>query len=109
MKKVEEIIEYVPPSERKKPNPDSLILDGDSVQIDAPSVEEFNWREAMEDGTVVVPDQGMIAVYQNPNAEIVVRQDGHSFQDNDRIIYVRPEYAERLCKAILALAKEIAG
>ena len=85
MKKQEELIEFVPPSDTPKPDPNSLVLDATEEPkptlrvVPKPYLEfgyddgAFDWAD---DGSIVIPHAPGVAVYQNANGGIVIRQHG---------------------------------
>ncbi|MPZ36764.1 MAG: hypothetical protein GEU95_01660 [Rhizobiales bacterium] len=66
--------------------------------------DRFEWHE----GIIVVPEQMAIAVYTNPNNEVVIRQSGRYGPDEDQWVVVAPEHALRLAEAIIREAGPIA-
>lgn len=65
--------------------------------------DDFDWNEIADD--IVVAHQAPIAVYTNPDEDIVIRQDGDWYRRDDAWIVVRRENARRLAEAILAFAE----
>jgi hypothetical protein len=65
---------------------------------------KFNWLDDRDD--VVVGEQAAIAIYQNPNGDIVIRQKASSGEDNDSIVVVTPRDAGILAMAIMNAAAE---
>lgn len=61
--------------------------------------DEFNWVDARKEGTVVVPEQAAIAVYENPNGDLVIRQQGEMGED-DHFIYIQHTYLPRLIASL---------
>jgi len=66
--------------------------------------DDFNWRQ--ESGAIVVPHQDGIAVYENPDGDIVLRVeggiDGYAGWD-DECAVIPIEHAEAVGRAILRL------
>ena len=56
-----------------------------------------DWNEdGVGDDDIAVAQQNQIAVYTNPRGDVVIRQ--RDWPDDDTIILVAPEYAERLAR-----------
>lgn len=53
--------------------------------------DEFSWVEARNSGLVIVPEQAAIAVYENPNGDVVIRQES-SIGEDDHFVYVQHTY-----------------
>jgi len=105
MKKEIEIIEYDPVKKKPDPNSADLVLDNEIESPDEPSPQEraeFNWVDDAD--CIVVEHQPTIAVYWNGSDGITVRQEDF-FGYGDQLVVIRPEFAEKVAKAILALAK----
>lgn len=64
--------------------------------------DDFDWNDS---DAVVIAHQGQVAVYLNPDGDVVVRQEGDWWRKDDAWIVVQPDKARRLCEAILALAE----
>lgn len=64
-----------------------------------PIDNEFDWDA---DDSVVIPAQPPTAVYSNARGDIVIRQLG---EDEETFVFVRPENAQALCRAIMAEAQ----
>jgi hypothetical protein len=62
--------------------------------------DDFNWREARDEGRIVVPEQAAIAVYENPHGDVVIRQEAQMHPDEDHFIYVQHTYLPRLIAAL---------
>jgi hypothetical protein len=69
--------------------------------------KDFSWRDAEDDGDIVVPEQAAIAVYVNLSGNVVVRQEGRFGVDEDHWIVIHPSNAEVLANAILRAARVI--
>jgi hypothetical protein len=63
------------------------------------SVHYFDWKTIEED--IVVPEQAAIAVYNNPEGGIVLRQAGQYGPDEDTTVVLHPSHALLLARAIL--------
>lgn len=63
-----------------------------------PPDHEFNWYEDRDD--IVVTEQAAIAIYYNPNGDIVIRQKASEGEDHDSLIVVTPGLAGALARAI---------
>jgi len=50
--------------------------------------DDFNWVDARKEGSVIVPEQAAIAVYENENGDLVMRQES-SFGEDDHYIYIQ--------------------
>lgn len=61
--------------------------------------EDFDW----DDVDIVVPEQGAIAVYENPFGNIVVRERV-SYPEDDKWIVFLPQYAEVIVRRIIEVA-----
>jgi hypothetical protein len=109
VKKQEELIEFVPPSDTPKPDPNSLVLD--ATEEPKPTLrvvpkpylefgyddEAFDWAD---DGSIVIPHAPGVAVYQNANGGIVIRQHASQGDKDDQFVVVRKADARKLAKAI---------
>ena len=56
--------------------------------------------QARNEGTVVVPEQAAIAIYENQNGDVVLRQAAQHHPDEDQFIYVNHVYLPRLIAAL---------
>lgn len=63
-------------------------------------MDDFNWMNAKADGKVVVHGQAAIAIYENDNGNLVLRQEGHMHQDEDQFIYIQHSYLPTLIAAL---------
>jgi hypothetical protein len=63
------------------------------------SAHYFDWSTIEED--IVVPEQAAIAVYNNPEGGVVLRQAGQYGPDEDTTVVLHPSHALRLARAIL--------
>jgi hypothetical protein len=61
--------------------------------------DDFNWVGARNHDQVVVPEQAAIAVYENPNGDVVIRQQA-ALGSDDHIIYIQPVYLPRLIASL---------
>lgn len=64
-------------------------------------MSEFDWYG---DRSVVVREQLSVAVYVNPNGQMVIRQQCPWERDDDSIIIVNPESAQAVADRLTALA-----
>jgi hypothetical protein len=67
------------------------------------SDDDFDWFDVA--ANIVVAHQAPIAVYTNPDDDIVIRQDGDYYRKDDAWVVVRRENARALAEAILAFAE----
>lgn len=67
--------------------------------------ENFNWDDARDD--MVVPTQRGIAVYVNPNNEIVIRQESADGADEDNFVFFHAEFVDKLIERLKQVAAEI--
>ncbi len=65
----------------------------------------FDWADV----DVAVPEQAAISVYLNPAGEIVLRQRGDYFIQDDACIWLQVQHAVTVAKAILEAAGLDAG
>jgi hypothetical protein len=63
------------------------------------SDDKFSWLDARNAGDVVVPEQAAIAVYENDNGDLVIRQES-SFGEDDHYIYIQHAYLPRLIASL---------
>ncbi len=63
--------------------------------------DSFNWRD---DPEIVLTEQLAIAVYRGARDHVVIRQEASSDEDEDHCIFVLPQNAMRVARAILAAA-----
>jgi hypothetical protein len=66
--------------------------------MDSAMSENFDWNET----SIVIHEQPETAVYLNPSGQIVVRQ--RQWPDDDSFVYVSPEFAGILVRAIMDAA-----
>jgi hypothetical protein len=105
MKKEIEIIEHNPAQKKADPNSADLVLDGEveaAQDCRSQDREEFSWLH--DEDCIVVKHQPTIAVYWNRNDGIIVRQEDF-FGYGDQIVVIHSEFAQKVAKAILTLAK----
>lgn len=67
------------------------------------------WEDADNAGDIVLPEQRAIAVYPNGKGCLVIRQEADWNDDEDSIVLVQPEHAERVAQALLNWAQEVLG
>jgi hypothetical protein len=63
----------------------------------------FDW---VSDPAIVIRRQPAIAIYINCRGELVIRQEADIGFDGDECVFVRPDHAEKLAKAILNAASQ---
>jgi hypothetical protein len=68
--------------------------------------DSFDWTE-LGDEEIVMPQQLETAVYRNAANTITIRQRG--WPDDDVLLTIAPEFAEKLCAAVMRIAGEITG
>jgi len=61
--------------------------------------DDFSWIGAKNHDQVVVPEQAAIAVYENPNGDVVIRQQA-ALGSDDHFIYIQPAYLPRLIASL---------
>ena len=66
----------------------------------------FNWDE-LDPGDRVVPSIKETAVYANPKGHIVIRQEAYLIGEEDEVIVLPPEYAERVARRVLEVIAEL--
>jgi hypothetical protein len=64
----------------------------------------FSWRSDQD--AIVLPSQQAVAVYLNDAGAVVVRQEGHPYDDEDSVIIIQAVNADAVAKAITARAAE---
>ena len=107
-----EVVEYS--RDKKIVDPNSLVLDGDS-EIETPlpteqgslprepiETKKFCWNRDRD--CMVVDHQPTIAIYWNKNDGITLRQEDF-YGYGDSVVHFRPEFAEKVVQAILAITK----
>lgn len=67
-------------------------------------MSDFNWNA---DPDVVLRAYGSIAVHENPNGDVVVRQERDALEDEDHFVVVPVQDAELIAQAIIEKAREI--
>ncbi|MFZ3180039.1 MAG: hypothetical protein WA156_07470 [Methylocystis silviterrae] len=67
------------------------------------------WEDADNAGDIVLSEQRAIAVYPNGKGCLVIRQQADWNADEDSIILVQPEHAERVARALLNWAQQVLG
>ncbi|MGQ9370399.1 hypothetical protein [Azospirillum sp. ST 5-10] len=68
--------------------------------------EPFDWRSTDTVDDIVIRTVQGVAVYLNPRNDIVIRQERDSTEEEDTVIIVPADCAERLARKILAVAEE---
>lgn len=66
---------------------------------------DFDWDNK---GDVLFQSVQAVAVFPNADANIVIRQQADSLEDQDHIIIFPPHFATVVAEAILRAAKEVA-
>jgi hypothetical protein len=56
--------------------------------------------DALEDGSVLLHEQPMTAVFFNKHGQVVIRQKGDVFED-DPVIFIAPEYLDRFITRLI--------
>jgi hypothetical protein len=76
-------------------NPETIAIEAPAPQ-DEPDDDEFKWR----DDLIVIPSQLAIAVYSNPNGDLVIRQE-RPYPEDDHFVYIAPSnlmlVIDRMC------------
>ncbi len=68
--------------------------------------KDFDWS-AMADETII-QSVGQIAVYENPNGDVVIRQRGIDYEmDNDSFVVVPVRYLDPMIKRLNELKAEL--
>ena len=62
---------------------------------------EFNWDDVKDE--TILQSVGAIAVYENPNGDIVVRQQAIGYGDEDAFVIVPSRYLEPLIARLTEL------
>jgi hypothetical protein len=68
------------------------------------SRDDFDWND---NSNVVLRAYGSIAVHENPNGDVVVRQERDALEDEDRFVAIPVQDAEYIAQAIIEKAREI--
>src|SRR5450631_2941011 len=68
------------------------------------SRDDFDWGDNAD---VVLRAYGSIAVHENPNGDVVVRQERDALEDEDRFVAIPVQDAELIAQAIIEKAREI--
>jgi hypothetical protein len=68
------------------------------------SRDDFDWND---NSNVVLRAYGSIAVHENPNGDVVVRQERDALEDEDRFVAIPVQDAEYVAHAIIRKANEI--
>jgi hypothetical protein len=76
------------------------IIDTATQQMkETTMTDDFSWVGAKNRDQVVVPEQAAIAVYENPNGDVVIRQQA-ALGSDDHFVYVQPAYLPRLIASL---------
>jgi hypothetical protein len=65
---------------------------------------DFDWND---NANVVLWAYGSIAVHENPNGDVVVRQEGDALEEDDHWVVIPVQDAEYVARAIIRKAAEI--
>jgi hypothetical protein len=65
------------------------------------SRDDFDWGDNAD---VVLRAYGSIAVHENPNGDVVVRQERDALEDEDRFVAIPVQDAELIAQAIIEKA-----
>ena len=71
-------------------------------ESEAQDPDDFDWAD---DPAIVLKRQPAVAVYVNRRDEVVIRQEADIGYDEDEFIFVGPDNAETLARAIVSAAK----
>jgi hypothetical protein len=66
---------------------------------------DFSWTSDRDKDAIVLGMQQAIAVYLNGDGAVVVRQEGHPYDDEDEIIVIQPQNAGAVADAIMDAAE----
>ena len=67
--------------------------------------KDFDWSEVVDE--TIIQSVGQIAVYENPNGDVVIRQRGIDYDmDNDSVVVVPSRYLDPLIKRLNELKAE---
>lgn len=61
--------------------------------------DDFSWADARKRGSIVVPEQAAIAIYENDHGDLVLRQESQ-YGEDDHFIYIQHTYLPRLIAAL---------
>jgi hypothetical protein len=61
---------------------------------------DFSWMNAKADGVVVVPEQAAIAIYENEDGAVVIRQEAQMHPDEDDFIVIQHTYLPQLIASL---------
>jgi hypothetical protein len=67
--------------------------------------DKFNWGN-LEKQDLVVENIAALAVYQDPNGDAVIRQDGNIFLQEDNVITIPRPFLPKLIAALMRLQSE---
>jgi hypothetical protein len=65
--------------------------------------DEFDWDVARENGSIVQSNVKRIAIYDNPNGDLVIRQEPPDFQDEDVFIVIGKNNVDAVIAEMRAL------
>lgn len=63
------------------------------------SSDKFDWSDARKTGEEIVPEQAAIAVYENDDGDLVIRQKSE-YGEDDHYICIQYTYLPRLITAL---------
>jgi hypothetical protein len=67
---------------------------------------DFDWSEVVDE--TIIQSVGQIAVYENPDGDVVIRQRGIDYDmDNDSVVVVPSRYLDPLIKRLNELKAEL--
>ena len=68
--------------------------------------KDFDWSEVVDE--TIIQSVGQIALYENPNGDVVIRQRGIDYDmDNDSVVVVPSRYLDPLIKRLNELKAEL--
>lgn len=67
--------------------------------------DDFDWSE-LEDSAIIQKSVQAVAVYTNPEGDIVIRQAGDMLHDDDSFVVIPKEKAAALIAQIQACSEE---
>jgi hypothetical protein len=92
-------------------NPQPSVTDKPIAVTDKPppvdDSDDFNWREARENGAIVQEQAYETAVYVNPFGQVVIRQA--SWPDDDKWVVIAPANLWQLIAELQKLERQLDG
>jgi hypothetical protein len=64
--------------------------------------DKFDWAD---DKDIIVRAQPALAIYENPNGHVVIRQEAREYEDEDPFITIAPEYLDRVITRLVEYRK----